>query len=107
MADEVRRDLVMVQVVELRAGREITYASTLAEQVRDRIDDIRDAIVTGARAVASSLPELAPPSDWSLEEVEASFGLTLTAEAGVILSKASASAAFDVKVKFRHQPANR
>ena len=96
----------MIQVVELRAGREIAFASPLAEQVRDRIDDIRQAIVTGARAIASSLPDLASAADWSLHEVEASFGLTLTAEAGVILSKASASAAFDVKVKFRHQPAN-
>jgi len=96
----------MIQVVELRAGREIAFASPLAEQVRDRIDDIRQAIVTGARAIASSLPDLASPADWSLHEVEASFGLTLTAEAGVILSKASASAAFDVKVKFRHRPAN-
>ena len=95
----------MVQVVEIRAGREIANISQLAEQVRNRVDDIRQAIVAGAQTIASTLGELDSPHGWILDEVSASFGLTLAAEAGVILSKASAGAAFDVTVKFQREPA--
>ena len=35
-----------------------------------------------------------------LGEVSAKFGITLTAEAGVIVSKASAGATFEISVKF-------
>jgi len=73
----------------------------VAEQLRDRIADIRDAIVTGAQTIAASLRELDATPGWTLDEVSASFGITLAAVAGVILSKASASAAFDVTVKFQ------
>jgi hypothetical protein len=65
-----------------------------------RIDDLRHAIGEGTRTVAESLPELASPTGWRLNEVTASFGIALTAEAGVILSKASAATTFDVTVTF-------
>jgi hypothetical protein len=50
--------------------------------------------------VAKSLQSLAAPEGWRLGEVSASFGITLTAEAGVIVSKASAGATFEVSVTF-------
>jgi hypothetical protein len=101
VADAGKQSVVMVQVVEVHGGREIGRASQVAELLRDRIDDIRDAIVAGAQTVAGTLRELDSAPGWNLDEVSASFGLTLAAEAGVILSKASASAAFDVTVKFQ------
>jgi hypothetical protein len=101
VADVGKQGLVMVQVVEVHGGREIARATQVAELLGDRIDDIRDAIVAGAQTVAGTLRELGSAPGWNLDEVTASFGLTLAAEAGVILSKASASAAFDVTVKFQ------
>lgn len=98
--DGVEHGPVLVQVVSIEADREIGWGSNLAEQLNTRMTDLRHAIVAGTSTVADSLPELAGPSGWRLTEVSASFGLTLTAEAGVILSKASAGATFDVTVKF-------
>ena len=54
--------------------------------------------------MAKSLQSLTAPEGWRLGEVSASFGITLTAEAGVIVSKASAAATFEVSVKFTRGP---
>jgi hypothetical protein len=94
-----RDDKVLVQVVELSQGREIRQLSNVAELLQSRTKDIQQAIVTGSQTVAGSLGSLTGVAGWSLGEVTASFGVTLAAEAGVILSKASAGATFDVTVK--------
>jgi Trypsin-co-occurring domain 1 len=93
---------VWVQVIDVDAvaGREITFGRNLAEGLGDRADDIRAAIEAGSESVAKSLKSLDSPEGWTLGEVSASFGITLTAEAGVIVSKASAGATFEVSVKF-------
>jgi hypothetical protein len=91
---------VLVQVEALEAGREIAFGANLAEQLGDRLDDIRRAIRSGTKAVADSVGDLPDARGWRLGEVSASFGVTLTAEAGVILSKASAGATFEVTVKY-------
>jgi hypothetical protein len=65
-----------------------------------RPDDIRDAIRASAASVSTGLTELPVVEDWHVTEVEASFGITLAAEAGVILSKASAEATFDVTITY-------
>lgn len=93
---------VWVQVIDMNvaADREITFGKSLAERLDDRQDDIQGAIEAGSQAVAKSLKSLASPEGWRLREVSASFGITLTAEAGVIVSKASAGATFEVAVKF-------
>jgi hypothetical protein len=93
---------VWVQVidVEAAANREITFGKTLAEGLGSRADDIRKAIEAGSESVAKSLKSLVSPEGWGLDEVSASFGITLTAETGVIVSKASAGATFEVSVTF-------
>lgn len=93
---------VLVQVVPAaEAGREIGWGqANVAEALDRRLDDIRQAIASGARAVADALPSLPRPDDWELSEVSAAFGLTLTAEAGALLTRASAGATFDVTVTF-------
>ena len=45
--------------------------------------------------MASSLTGLPVAETWQVKEVSASFGITLAAEAGVLLSKASAEATFE------------
>jgi len=98
---------VYVPVVEITgAGREIGWGSNVSEMLTARLDDIRDAIQAGAASVSAGLPGLPVAGDWRVTEVEASFGITLAAEAGVILSKGSAEATFEVTVTFsRNEPA--
>jgi hypothetical protein len=93
---------VWVQVVDVdtAAGREITFGKSMAEGLADRQADIRDGIEAGSRVVANSLMSVSSPEGWRLGEVSASFGITLTAEAGVIVSKATAGATFEVSVTF-------
>jgi hypothetical protein len=99
---EMESERVLVQVIDVDVAmdREITFGRNLAEGLGDRVDDIRGAIEAGSGAVAKSLRSLAAPEGWRLGEVSASFGITLTAEAGVLVSKASAGATFEVSVTF-------
>jgi hypothetical protein len=91
---------VLVQVVQVD-GREIGWGSTLAEQLDDRVADVRRAVVVGARTIADSLQGLPTTEGWLLGDVTAKFGVTLSAQAGVILSTASAGATFEVTVRYR------
>lgn len=95
-------DQVLVQVIDVKGGRQIHSRDNLAERLGDRSEDIRRAIGVGARVVADSLPGLPGAQGWGMGEVSASFGVTLTAEAGAILSKVSAGATFEVTVTYRH-----
>jgi hypothetical protein len=94
-------DKVLVQVVSVKPTREIGWGAGVAQRLEDRIEDIRRAIAAEAKAVADSLGGLPAAQGWHLGEVSASFGVTLTAEAGVILSKASAEATFEVTVLYK------
>ena len=102
MNDTNSEEKVLVQVVPLdEARQQISWGESTAERLHNRLEDIRSAIAEGAKAVADSLEGLPGAKGWRLEEVSASFGVTLTAEAGVILSKASAGATFEVTVLYR------
>ena len=93
---------VLIQVVpDIESGREIGSAASLAEQLEGRLDDVRQAIQAGASAVAQSLPGLPAAEGWAIGDVSASFGVTLTAEAGVFITKVSAGATFEVTVTLR------
>ena len=96
-------DTVLVQVVPVESGREIGWGSSTVEAFRDRLSDVREAVASGARAVADSLPGLPSAEGWRLGEVSGSFGICLTAEGGVILTKASAAVTFEVTVTFQRQ----
>ena len=95
---------VYVEVVELDPGRAIGWGTGVAQQLRDRAADIECGIVAASQTVAGSLRSLASVEGWELDEVSASFGITLTAEAGVIVSKAAAGATLDVSVVFKRVP---
>jgi hypothetical protein len=91
---------VYVPVITMDAGREITWRADVSEMLTTRLDDIRNAIRAGAVSVSAGPTDLPAPDDWRVSEVTASFGITLAAEAGVILSKASTEATFDVTITF-------
>ena len=103
MSEPGTSDRVLVQVVPVAAGREIGWGSNLAVALGDRLADVREAVISGAWAVADSLPGLPSAEGWRLGEVSGSFGICLTAEGGVILTKASAAATFEVTVTFQRQ----
>ena len=91
---------VLVQVVPVEDGREISWGSNKVQNLADRLADIKAAIASGAAAVADSLGALPRTPGWQVSEVSGSFGLSLAAEAGVILTKASAQTTFEVTVTF-------
>jgi hypothetical protein len=99
----VETEDVLVQVVELEAGREIGWGTNTAEYLRKRADDIRKAIQAGAGVVVAGLDGISPAKGWTADEVSVSFGVTLAAESGVILSKASTEATFEVSVTYRRR----
>ena len=49
---------VYVQVVPIEAGREIGWGSNLVQQLDERRESIKEAIVAGSNAVAESLAQL-------------------------------------------------
>jgi hypothetical protein len=99
-------DDVLVQVLPVGSDREIGWGSTQVAVFRDRLADVREAVVSGARAVADSLDGLPSADGWRLHEVSGSFGISLTAEGGVILMKASAGTTFEITVTFQHADTN-
>jgi hypothetical protein len=93
---------VLVQVVPVHEGREVGWGSNLTDALEDRLADVREAVRQSATAVADGLVDLpAGPEGWRLQELTATFGIALTAEAGVILTRASAATTFEVAVTFR------
>ncbi|RSM90546.1 hypothetical protein DMH04_03510 [Kibdelosporangium aridum] len=100
---EIDQEPVLVQVVDVADGREIGWGSNAANKLGDRMDDVRKAIVAGTRAIANGLPDLVVAENWEVGEVSATFGVTLTAEAGVLLSRAGAEATFEVTVTFQRK----
>lgn len=91
----------LVKVIDVGDGREIAWGGGATEKLQGRIGDVQQAVAEGVKAVSSSLPSLATVEGWHIDEVEASFGVSLVAEAGVVLTKVSGEATFEVKVAFR------
>jgi Trypsin-co-occurring domain 1 len=91
---------ISVLVVPVTGGRQIGWGSAVVEQLGDRLSDLKEAIAAGGRAIAESLPDIHGSPQWAVKEVTGSFAVTLTAEAGVILSRASAEATVEVSVTF-------
>jgi len=94
-------DATLIKIVDLRDGREIAWGSGMTDRLRDRFEDVQQAVSDGVHAVGVSLRDLATVDGWEIGEVSASFGVALAAEAGAVLTKASGEATFDVSVTFR------
>ncbi|GGL95916.1 CU044_2847 family protein [Nakamurella endophytica] len=96
---------ILVRVVPAVGDRSPAVAGELVERLADRLDDVRAAITDGARTVAQSLTDVPAAAGWELAEVTGSFGLTLTAQAGVILARGSVESTLEVTVTFRRTAA--
>jgi len=89
---------VRVETVELDSSgtRQIRPRGHTTALLRDRADDIEAAVQEAATIVQGSVSKVQDKGGWRTKSVEVKFGLVLTAEAGVILSRASAEASFEV-----------
>lgn len=96
-------DVVLVQVVNAASGREISWGGNAVERLRDRIGDIQAAVMAGARAISTDLDSLPAQQTWQVRELSATFAITLSAEAGVVLSRAAAESTFEVTVTFERK----
>jgi hypothetical protein len=101
MSEPASAGEVLVQVVPVEGGREIGWGSGQVAVFRDRLADVRKAVVSGAQAIADSIGGLPSAEGWRLHEVTGSFGISLTAEGGVILTKAAIGATFEVTLTFQ------
>jgi Trypsin-co-occurring domain 1 len=101
MSEPGPADEVLVQVLPVDGDREIGWGSSRVAVFRDRLGDVREAVVSGVRAVADGLDGLPSAEGWRLHQVSGSFGVSLTAEGGMILMKATAGTTFEITVTFQ------
>ncbi|MEV0184707.1 CU044_2847 family protein [Streptomyces sp. NPDC050625] len=91
--------VVRVETVELDGQGRRQIAARAARRtvpLAERSAELREAIVSASAIAQDSLAEIEPRNGWRVSSVQVVFGVTLAAEAGVILSKASAEASFEV-----------
>jgi hypothetical protein len=89
---------VRVETVELDSPgtRQIGQRSRTTALLRDRAGDIESAVQEASQIVQGSVAKVRETDGWLVKSVEVKFGLVLAAEAGVVLSRASAEASFEV-----------
>lgn len=91
---------VRVETVELDStgSRQIASRRRTTALLQDRRDEVEAAVQEACDIIQRSVSKVNTKEGWGVKTIEARFGLTLAAEAGVILSKASAEASFEVTV---------
>ncbi|RRR85687.1 CU044_2847 family protein [Streptomyces sp. RP5T] len=98
--------VVRVETVALDAtgSRQIATRTRSTSALGDRAAEVEEAIAQASGIAQRSLAQLDEHSGWQVTCMEVAFGLTLAAEAGVILSKASAEASFEVTLTIERAP---
>ncbi|MER5530163.1 CU044_2847 family protein [Streptomyces sp. NPDC002677] len=91
---------IRVETVALDASgsRQIASRTRTSAPLADRAAELEQAIVQASAIAQDSLSRVPRQHGWQVSSMEVTFGLTLAAEAGVILSKASAEASFEVSL---------
>jgi len=91
---------VRVETVELDSSgtRQIASRRRTTALLQDRREDIEAAVQEACDIVQDSVAKVDVKGPWRVKSVEAKFGLTLAAEAGIVVSRASAEASFEVTV---------
>lgn len=98
MRGNVSTSVVRVETVEMdtQGSRQIRSRNRGTAALEERAAELEQAIVSASEIAQNSLARLPARDGWRVNSLEVTFGLTLAAEAGVILSKASAEASFEV-----------
>lgn len=89
---------VRVETTELDSAgrRQIAPRTRATALLTERRDQIQQAITDAIDVVRAPLTADHDTNGWHVSEVTATFGITLTAEAGVIITRAAAEASFEV-----------
>ncbi|MEU9174990.1 CU044_2847 family protein [Streptomyces sp. NPDC048420] len=89
---------VRVETVALDAtgSRQIAARTRSTSALGERAAEMQEAIVQASTIAQQSLAQVPERDGWQVTSMDVTFGLTLAAEAGVILSKASMEASFEV-----------
>ncbi|MEV7790027.1 CU044_2847 family protein [Streptomyces sp. NPDC088106] len=90
--------------VDAAGSRQIASRSRSSSALGDRAAELEEAIVQASAIAQQSLSQVQRRDGWQVATMEVTFGLTLAAEAGVILSKASAEASFEVTLTVERVP---
>ncbi|OEV07705.1 CU044_2847 family protein [Streptomyces nanshensis] len=98
---EVRVETV---VLDAAGSRQIGSRTRSSELLSERAAEVQAAIVQASSIAQQSLSGTSQRDGWSVSSAEVTFGLTLGAEAGVILSKASAEASFEITLTVERHP---
>lgn len=95
---EFAAPVVRIETVEFdrRGGRQISATSRTSSLLEERRAEIEAGIASAADIVRSSMVSAEEKHGWRVSSVEATFGITLSAETGVIITKASAEASLEV-----------
>ncbi|MBQ0984587.1 hypothetical protein KBZ10_08660 [Streptomyces sp. F63] len=99
---------VRVETVALdtAGNRQISSRTRTTSSLGERAAEIEEAIVQASSLAQQSLAQVPERDGWRITSLDVTFGLTLAAEAGVILSKASAEASFEVTLTVERTPRN-
>lgn len=97
---------IRVETVQLDAAgnRQIASRTRTTSALGERATEIEEAIVQASVIAQQSLDQVPQRDGWQVRSLDVTFGLTLAAEAGVILSKASAEASFEVTLTVERTP---
>lgn len=95
---EFAAPMVRIETVNFdrHGNRQISAANRTASLLEERRAEIEAGIASAADIVRSSMASAETKDGWRVASVEATFGLTLSAEAGVVITKASAEASIEV-----------
>lgn len=100
-APEVRVETV---ALDAQGARQIASRQRTTAALDERADEVRQAIVQASAIAQQSLDQVPQHEAWKVTSMEVAFGLTLGAEASVILSKASAEASFTITLTVERSP---
>ncbi|MFC8666323.1 CU044_2847 family protein [Streptomyces sp. NPDC057199] len=98
---EVRVETVLLDAM---GSRQISSRTRSSSSLGDRAAELEEAIVQASAIAQQSLSQVPRRDGWQVSSMDVTFGLTLAAEAGVILSKASAEASFEVTLTVERAP---
>jgi hypothetical protein len=96
MSDSVVR--VETVSIDRTGSRQIRSKDRATESLTDRREEIQAAIEEASAILQEAAAKSPDTAGWQVKTLEATFGLTIAAEAGIVVSKASAEASFEVTI---------
>lgn len=95
---------VYIETVTIGKDRQVSRDQPSLKLLADRTGDISSAIEVASDSIRSAASKLTKDeSGLGMTELTVKFGITLGAEGGVIVSKATLSAALEVELKFSRE----